>query len=258
MDSSHFHPTPYEDVNAALALLRDGVQLVLGARLVGLYLHGSLAGGDFNPRSSDIDFAVITEDAVDDSLIPALRAMHEGITQSGLKWAKKMEGSYISRQAIRRYDPVNASHPALRVDGSFEVDYNASDWIIQRWVLRERGIALVGPPINDLVDSVPPDDLRRAARGILLEWWEPMLLDTSLLQDDEYQAYAVMTMCRIGYTIHEGRVASKPTAARWAAEQSGQKWAGLIHQASIWQRGDAMNRLDDVLALIGDTVTRYK
>ena len=48
-------PTAYPDVNAVLAELSASVQTVLGHHFVGMYLYGSLALGDFNPRSSDID-----------------------------------------------------------------------------------------------------------------------------------------------------------------------------------------------------------
>ena len=49
-------PTPWPEVNRAVERFRDGVGEVLGDRLVGLYLHGSLALGDFYPPASDVDW----------------------------------------------------------------------------------------------------------------------------------------------------------------------------------------------------------
>ena len=41
------------------------------ANLVGLYLRGSLATGDFRPESSDIDLLAVTESLVsDESIVP--------------------------------------------------------------------------------------------------------------------------------------------------------------------------------------------
>ena len=53
-------PTPYAEANAAVEALLDGVKETLGEQMVGLYLYGSLASGDFDPQTSDIDFLVVT------------------------------------------------------------------------------------------------------------------------------------------------------------------------------------------------------
>jgi hypothetical protein len=44
-------PTPWRAVNELVGRLRDGVAAGLGERLVGLYLSGSLAAGDFDPAA---------------------------------------------------------------------------------------------------------------------------------------------------------------------------------------------------------------
>jgi len=90
-------------------------------------LHGSLASGDFNPQSSDIDFLVVTQDELPVELLPELAAMHARLTVSGLKPAAKLEGFYISAAALRRYDPPHVEYPVLRVDGTFAVDGHGTD-----------------------------------------------------------------------------------------------------------------------------------
>ena len=40
-------PTPYQDVNGLLSLLLGNLQTILKDQVVGLYLGGSLALGDF-------------------------------------------------------------------------------------------------------------------------------------------------------------------------------------------------------------------
>ena len=47
-------PTPWPAVNELVGRLRDGVAAVLGERLVGLYLSGSLAAGDYSPSDRPI------------------------------------------------------------------------------------------------------------------------------------------------------------------------------------------------------------
>src|SRR5947207_15184204 len=112
--------TSYHDVNTNIALLYDEVRRVLGSQYVGLYLHGSLAGGGFD-ASSDIDFLVVTEEEVSAELFADLEQMHARMAASGLPWCDNLEGAYISRAAVRRYDPANARHPTIWNDAPFQV-----------------------------------------------------------------------------------------------------------------------------------------
>lgn len=234
------------------------MQTVLGERFVGLYQHGSLAYGDFNPQTSDIDFLVVTADDLPDKMLALLKTMHARLRTSGLTWATRLEGAYIPRQSLRRYDPPHGSHPWLGVDGHFAVEQLGSDWIIQRWILREKGIAVAGPPLKSMIDPVSPDDLRRAVRGSLREWWSPPFQSPERFQSGEYQAYAILTMCRSLYMLEHGRIASKPEAARWAQKTLGKPWASLIVAAAAWRPGVDFMKLGKTLGFIWFTLERGK
>ena len=247
-------PTSCADINAVLQVLLSDVQAVLGDRFVGMYVQGSLASGDFAPQRSDVDFVIVTAGELPDEILPALRAMHAHLTATGGKWATRLEGSYIPRHALRRYDPARTRHPALRVDGSFDVDEHGSDWVIQRHVIREHGITLAGPDPRDLIDPLKPDDLRWAASATLHEWWAPQLQDPFRLRDREYQAYATLTMCRALYTLQHGTVVPKPVAARWTQETLGGRWAALIERALAWPHDPQPDSLDETLDLVRYTL----
>jgi hypothetical protein len=219
-----------------------------------VYLHGSLASGDFNPRRSDVDFVVVTRIEMGGESLPELAAMHARITASRLKWSKRLEGSYISLRALRRYDPANALHPSLRVDGNFGLDFHARDWIIQSYTLREQGIPLAGPLPRVFIDPILPEELRQASLGILREWWGPMLDDPFRLYSREYQAYAVLTMCRILYTLNHGEVVSKPVAARWALQNLDSRWMDLIQRSLAWPEGRQADRLVETIEMIRYTL----
>ncbi len=184
--------TPYPDVNAVLVLLLAGVKEVLGDLLVGLYVHGSLATGGYDPARSDIDFLVVTAGNL-------LRGMSVGPPASAALAARKSWRAPISR-------------------------------------LRPSAVTTRLRP-GTLIDPVSPDDLRRAVLGTLREWWRPQLEDHSRLRASEYQAYAVLTMARILYTLEHGTVVSKAVAARWAREALGEPWAALIRWAEGWWPG---------------------
>lgn len=251
-------PTQYATINSLLTALLSAQQQVLGDTLVGLYLGGSLAAGDFAPLRSDIDFLTVTTEAVTNEVLPALEAMHARITEIGGEWAKRMEGPYIPLDALRRYDPANATHPKLGTGGHFHICGHGSDWIIQAHVFREQGIALAGPPVRGLIDPVGPDDLRRASAGILQEWWLPQLDEPFRLHDREYQAYATLTMCRVLYTIEQGTVAAKSTAARWAKGAFGGGRAGLIDRALAWPTGPQPDELAETLEFVRFTIERNR
>ena len=248
------HITPYPEINVLLENLLIRVQTVLGEQFIGMYLQGSLAAGDFDPARSDIDWLVVTCDTLDDSLYVALETMHAEITNSGQAWVLNMEGSYIPQKALRRYDPTDDIHPALGTGGHFHRMLHGNGWIMQRHVVREYSIKLAGADIKTLIDPVSADELRAAAKGILYEWWQPLLANVAEMEEDEYQAYAVLTMCRILYTVAKGDVVSKPIASQWALETLPERWHPLIRQATAWRHGMPMDVLDEVVAFIRYTL----
>ncbi|HEX5809080.1 MAG TPA: nucleotidyltransferase domain-containing protein, partial [Anaerolineales bacterium] len=134
-------PTPFPDVNEILHVLLTNVQRILANNFVGMYLFGSLANGDFD-QYSDIDVLIVTNDEIRGNAFDALTEMHMQIQQIASPWAVQLEVSYIPRQALRRYDPANNEHPHLDRDAGerLHVRRHETDWIVQRHVLRERGV----------------------------------------------------------------------------------------------------------------------
>ncbi len=248
-------------VNATLQELLSGAHAALGDEFVGLYLYGSLASGDFDPATSDIDFVVVTAGALPAERVAALEALHQRLWAEdkrlpGSCCAAHLEGAYVPRAALRRYDPAAAPVPTVN-EGRFYLGGFGSDWIIQRHVLREYGVVLAGPPPASLIDPVTPDDLRHAVAGSLRGWWERVVLaDPAFLLRPEYQPYAVLTMCRARYAIARGAIVSKPAAARWASAALPERWHTLIQQAAAWQPGNVIGRVEEVQALIRETVAQ--
>jgi len=249
------NPTPHPDINQLLQELLSNVQAILGAQLVGMYLYGSLSSGDFDRDRSDVDFVVVTEGEVSEESFHELEQMHVRLAEGDSKWAKKLEGAYIPRRSVRGYDPADAPHPFLN-EGVFRVENLGSDWIIQRFIIREHGIVVAGPNPKTLIDPVQPGELKTAVRGVLIEWWLPQLLDASRLHSRGYQAYAVVTMCRALYTLRHGTIASKPISVAWAKNMVDEQWRPLIERAAAWRLGDGVNDIVETLAFIRYTLDR--
>jgi predicted nucleotidyltransferase len=155
--------TPHPEVNELLDALTNGVRGVLGDQLVGAYLFGSATTGDFD-RESDVDVVVVTADMITDETFAALREMHARIATTDSWCATQLEVSYIPRRAIRRYDPADTLHPRLDrgKEEKLHMMRHDSDWVVQRRLIREHGVTLLGPAPAMLIDPVSPDDLRRA------------------------------------------------------------------------------------------------
>jgi Domain of unknown function (DUF4111) len=62
------------------------------------------------------------------------------------------------------------------------------------------------------------------------------------LRPRNYQAFAVLTMCRDLYVVDHRVLVSKPVAAAWAGRRLGPPWTALVERALAWR---ADERPDD-------------
>ena len=254
--------TPYPEVNRVLRELLPGVQAILGNQFVGMYLTGSLSAGDFD-RASDVDFIVVTEDEVNGDHFSALDTLHQNVATIDSWCATQLDGAYISRPALRRFDPDNAVHAHIdRGRGERLTMVEFDEGVVQRYLLRERGLVLAGPDPRTLIDPVSPEDLRNAMRRVLEGWPSGILDDPARIRAHGYQSYTVLSMCRILYTHQTGSVVSKPVAAKWGRETLGDRWATLIDRAWIRRQHPELTAssedIDGTLALIRESLHRVR
>jgi predicted nucleotidyltransferase len=247
------YSTGYAEVDAVLAELLAGVRGTLGPQLVAVYLDGSLATGDFAQHSSDIDVLVVTEGVLAEEVIAALGTMHARLAAGTSKWARELEVSYIPRRALRRFNPDDNCHPYIqRGSNQLLSEDHDRDWVIHRHVVREHGVALAGPDPRTLIDPVDAGDLRDAVVSLLHGWWMPAPTCRRWLDNPFYRSYAVLTMCRMRYTLQYGVVVSKPIAACWAQAALDARWAPLIQAVLAWS-SDIVPDLGETLRFIDDT-----
>jgi predicted nucleotidyltransferase len=227
-------PTLHSDVNEILNLLFTDITRILQDQFVGMYLFGSLANGDFD-NDSDIDILIVIKGNIEEKMFSALAGMHEKISTIDSPWATQLEVSYIPQTALRRYDPLDNKHPHhdRGKDENLHIMRHDSDWVIQRYILRERGITIMGPDPKSLIDPVSSADLKWAVMDILNSWIKGFLDDSRILENRGYQSYTVLTLCRILHMFEHGTVVSKPTAAEWAKRTLNKKWTPLIERAWV-------------------------
>ena len=234
----HPRPTPYTDLNDVLRELVARAQDVLGSNLIGAYLQGSFAVGDFDTYS-DVDFLIVVEEDITDAQLPALLALHRDVFALPSPWAQHLEGSYIPKAALRRLAPPGREFLYLD-NGSRElVRSDHDDSAVVYWILRERGIALSGPEPRGLVMPVSADALRQEILQTMHTWREQWLANPSLLNNRFYQPFAVLSYCRMLHTLETGTVQSKPAGAAWARGALHSRWHPLIQHALDSRPGDA-------------------
>jgi predicted nucleotidyltransferase len=241
-------PTFHPDVNEILNVLLTNVKRILQSQLVGMYLFGSLANGGFD-QFSDIDILIVTDGEISKDQFSALQTMHAEIAQLDSPWAIQQEVSYIPKEALRRFDPPNNQHPHLD-RGSNETLHmmtHESDWIIQRHILRERGVVVAGPDPKTLIDPISPDGLRGAVANLLPLWTDLFFENPPRIDKRGYQSYCVLSLCRMLYTLKHGEIVTKQLAAQWAKENIDSQWKPLIERAMIGRQNPELDaRPEDI------------
>jgi hypothetical protein len=243
--------TPYSDVNGVLARLAGALAAIFGERLVGLYLTGSLTYGDFDPASSDIDFVAVLMEPMAARDRHQVKAMHERIGAAYPVWKERIEGSYVTTEMLASEQPPRQPRPYFNGGDLWEPDpVYGQEWIMNGYVLHERGIAIVGPDPKTVFRAIGPTAHRRASIRSLHDQWEPLLTDASILRSSHHQAYATLSICRILYSAENDGVASKRVASQWATRRYGEPWRALIAKAEKWHHGEELDDAGAVLDFI--------
>jgi len=235
-------PTRRPEVDRAVTRLLAGLDDALGQDVVGVYLGGSLALGGFFPPASDVDVLVATARRLPDRAVGRLRRLHGALAAEG-GWAARLEVVYLPLAALRRFDPDDARrYPVGASDRRFLLGRQGATWVLDRWVVREHGLVVRGPAPRELIDPIGPEQLRAAVRSSLDRHWALVEQDTGWLRPRNYQAFAVLTMCRALYVLEHGALVSKPAAAAWAGRRLAPPWPALVDRALDWR---ADERVDD-------------
>lgn len=231
-----------QEINSLLQLLLHEIAARLPANFAGLYLRGSLASGDFRPESSDIDLLAVTYQLLDDDEFERVHALHNAVAQRDHPFARRIEIAYIPRDALRRYSP-GQRFPTLYQGEQLAWAEHQTNWILERWMVRQQGISLFGPLPVTLIDPITPDDLLNATRARLRDWaaWALNEDDPEWNAPLRHKFYVVETLCRGLYTLEKGEIVSKSTAVAWARQHLPEPWRAMLERSRSWQVEDRVD-----------------
>jgi hypothetical protein len=224
-------PTAYPDINNPLTFLLSQVQRVLGKKLVGLYLYGSLVTGDFDDEISNIDLLAATSGDIDEPEFDELQKMQDDTVQNYPKWEGRLEIAYLSQQALKTFRTHTSTMAVVSPGEPFHFNDAGRDWLMNWYMVREKGITLFGPPPEAIIELISRAEFVKAVKEHAVAWrrW----IDDA--HSRPFQAYAILTLCRALYTCKNGEQVSKIKAASWA-EQELPEWSSLIRNAVLWRR----------------------
>jgi predicted nucleotidyltransferase len=222
--------TPYTDVNQLLDSLLSQIQKTLGKKLVGLYLYGSLVSGDFDHESSDIDLLAATSSDIDDKEFSDLQEMQHDFVAKNKQWNDRIEIAYLSVTALKTFKSHTSQIAIISPGEPFHLKEAGNDWLMNWYLVREKGLTLFGPSPKTLIDPISKEEFIQAVQDHTKGWAEWI----HHAHERKAQAYAILTMCRALYAYKNGEQVSKQQAALWA-EQELPQWSALIKDALLWR-----------------------
>jgi predicted nucleotidyltransferase len=223
-------PTPYSELNHVLSELISRMQVILASELVGAYLQGSFAVGDFDEHS-DVDFIVAIEAELQPQHVEALQGMHEQVYQLASEWARHLEGSYFPLEILRQ-PPMRSSKLWYLDNGARQlIRSDHCNTLLVRRIVRDRGITLFGPPPSTLVDAISDEYLRAEIYETLTRWGREILSDPTPYRNRFYQGFIVLNYCRMLHDLYRGYPGSKRAGAEWAKLALEPSWSELIDRA---------------------------
>lgn len=249
----HHAWTPNADLNLALQHWLGLLQAALEENLVGAYLQGSLAVGGFD-KGSDVDFLVVLREDIPSTDIERVHAVHRNLCMFANPWARSFEGSYAPMSALRRLSTEPRDAPGEpRPDGQREPGtwrpgpYAYPFWFVSederpvrreydncqilRWVLREKGVRLLGPPADALVDPISAEDLRHEMAEMLACNQTRLAGDLSWFRTAYGQASGALVFARALESLATGEVRSKRSALAFAHARLEPRWSELVSAA---------------------------
>jgi predicted nucleotidyltransferase len=235
-----------QDLSDLLQVLPTDFSAILRENLVGIYLWGSLTYDAFDENCSDVDCIVVTRRDLDDREFSELDEWFK--TAGGRnRWVKRIEmrfvidGEFLDKSSrccgFYHYTGKLVRHGS---DGNPIIWMNIGKSGI---TLRGKDARLIAPQVSD----------QRFHDALLLELnylKEGLASRVGDCTDKAfvYNAYAVLTACRILYSARHKALVSKDQAYAWAIRTVPTIWRAVISAAKenrLKNRGSTTPQLEE-------------
>lgn len=199
--------------------------------LIGIYLHGSLAMGCFNPDKSDIDLIIVIRNNITD--IQKLQFMNHIVEVNKIAPGKGIELSIVKEEYCKNFlyptpfelhfsnahlqwfidDPTDYIHKMNGTDKDLAAHFK---------IIKKYGVVLQGAAINDVFADVPKEDYIDSIWGDVEGAKEDIL---------EEPIYVILNLCRVAAFLKNGFILSKKQGGEWALQNLSTQYHTLISNA---------------------------
>jgi predicted nucleotidyltransferase/DNA-binding Lrp family transcriptional regulator len=239
------------DVHSQIINFVDTLEDLLGDKLTGIYLHGSLALGGFNPDRSDIDLLIVAQE----SISPAIKREIGKLVLETSGNPRPLELSVLTQANLHpwRYPTPFDFHYSehWRTETQTEIDsggYQA--WAINHpgdpdlaghiMITNHCGICLKGKPAAEVLPSVPVKDYLASVLNDVLD--APKYIQENPL-------YWILNPPRVYSYLLDGKIRSKDHAGAWAIEFLPEIYRPIVQMALRTYRGEIIDAKFDASEL---------
>lgn len=218
----------YEDL---LKRFTEMSKQVIGDNLIGIYLHGSLAMGCFNPAKSDLDLILIIENDVPKDM--KLEFLQNVVKFNEEAPKKGIELSIVKREFCKPFvypTPYELHFSKTYVD---RVKENPKDYIEQIigtdkdlaahfTIISKYGVTLYGAPIDEVFCEIPKDF-----------YIDSILYDIENAREDimSNPMYVTLNLCRVLAYLKDELVLSKKTGGEWGISSLPDEYIPFVSSA---------------------------
>lgn len=236
-----------------LQSLRIGYKYILKDNLVGIYLHGSIVLGSYNPNVSDLDYIVVVKKPL--SVADKQVLLHFSLNELlPLSPGKGLEFSVVLLEDTQHFiypTPFDfhfskfhyetaVANPAAYLNEMIGTD---TDLATHFYLINQQGRVLTGLPINQVFEPVPAKYCWQSITHYMFNAKQDIVVDPT---------YVILNICRTLAFKEEQRVLSKLQGGRWGLAHLPKKYHGLIQQAlsnyQVRTAQDIKNNYDESLA----------
>lgn len=221
----------YSDISVLLDLILSGQRDILGEKLVGLYLYGSMVAGDFDYEISDIDLLAATETVINQKEFAALERMHFEVVRDNPQWEDRIEIQYASLDYLKTFKTQESQIGSISPGEAFHFIEAGRDWLLNWYFVRESSVTLFGASPETIIVPISEQEFIDAVREQAIDCSRNI---EKAKHSRPYQAYLIMTVCRALYTVENGKQVSKRCAASWTQKQF-PEYFSLIENAFDWR-----------------------
>lgn len=219
------------EYNKILNKIASEYQEILSDNLVGIYVHGSIAFGCFNPIKSDIDFIVVVANS------PAIEEKEE-LIKTLLDLSSDAPSKGFEMSLVLLSDCRNFIYPT-----PFELHYSNAhlqrcknnlreyctsmngidkDLAAHFTVIKHVGYTLIGKQIPDVFGEVPKENYLDSIKADV---------EDSKADVIENPVYIILNLCRVLAYKQNGLVLSKEQGGLWGIENLPKQYIALVSKA---------------------------